>query len=549
MSPPAASQAFAPPPPSSPPLSSAGKGRVASQVAPKNFSRPFMAPREQVAPPSRPFRSDSVDSIEGRRQESSVGHGSSLEHSSSIGHSSQGAHSMSRSWEERQEFGMRRHEDERRKVAAAMVASRGGEMEDLREEGRPVGRELDSPAPFTTYDSPPLHARSLSSAQGSVVYPSPNPPSPYSPNPQHARVPSPLDSQPDGYGFPRRPTTPPLNSPLSNPRVPPPTPPVTSFSQLTRESSYEDRRSRTSEGPDTSPRQRNVLRKPRPEQREPPHTPPVPSPSLSTASPPEHLGPWSRFRSKSKSRVGGSKSSVGLAHHDASNDYRFSNTTDTSAYSQTSSTPTITFQPPSRPIGDLNELAQRARELGEQKRRWEQMQLKPSVARSAQAGFVHAGEANVEPAWLSAVMAASVVGEDEMERLGAGALSAGMMRRTVSDQGPQRLKEDVIKDPSRPPSLYSNYSFYSLPAEDGSGSGSRSPASRQISPNPSPGIGDGSRFAAQQSHSMRGGGGGSDGGQSMGTLQKAKAGLKTAPSRTPSGKRAEPESAEDYLRT
>jgi hypothetical protein len=162
------------------------------------------------------------------------------------------------------------------------------------------------------------------------------------------------------------------------------------------------------------------------------------------------------------------------------------------------------------------------------------MNLKPSVAKSAQAGFVHAGEANVEPGWLAAQEQA----EGELEMLGAPSAMPLPMRRTVSDQGPQRFEEKGDGQGSRAPSLYSNYSFYSLPAEDRS-----NPASRQVSPVPSPNFRDNSRFAAQQSQSMEG-----DEGQSMGTLQKAKAGLKAPPQRTPSGKRPEPESPEDYLR-
>lgn len=412
-------------------------------------------------------------------------------------------------------------------------------MEELREEreydraeARPVDRGMDSPAPFANYA--PLPTSRSPSLQEKVIYPSPNPPLSSPPHPDDSinstyRIPPPLDSAPAGYG-PQRPWTPPLNSPLSNPRAPPPTPPVSSYSQLARESPPKERRPHTREDPDVSPRQRNVLRKPRPEQRQAPPTPPAASPSAFSASPPsEHLGPWSRFRSKSKSS--GSKTSRGF---DDSADHRFSGATTTTTYSQDSSTPTITFQPPVRPVGDLNELAQRARELGEQRRRWDQTNLKPSVAKSAQAGFVHAGEANIEPGWL----AAQAQVEGDLEMLGAPSAMPIPMRRTVSDQGPQRFEEKGNGQGPRAPSLYSNYSFYSLPAEDRS-----NPASRQVSPAPSPNFPDDGRFAAQQSQSMGGGEG-----QSMGTLQKAKAGLKAPPQRTPSGMRPEPESPEDYLR-
>lgn len=418
----------------------------------------------------------------------------------------------------------------------AIPTSRSGQMEELRDErvyrgmdegpSRLISREVESPAPFSNPSpKPPSRSPSLQDRfDHSTSHPSlpVSPPRPrISPSNSMPRLPAPLDPTPV-FGSAQRPRSPPLASPLSNPRIPPPTPSVTGYSQLTREASYEDCRPRASNGPETSlPRQRNVLRKPRPEQRAPPLPPPAPSNALEDLPPStEPQRPWARFRSKSKSS--GSKTISGV---DGTADSRFSHLTTGSTYSQDSFTPTITFQPPSRPVGDLNELAQRARELGAQRRKWDELKLKASVAKSAQAGFVHAGEANVEPAWLETAPSA----EGEMERLSPG--SSPMMRRTVSDQGPQRLDETASTS-TRPPSLYSNYSYYSL-----------GQSSRHISPLAS--ATDDLQFASQQQATRSGGA--ANEGQAMGTLKKSKAGLKTQPQRTPSGKRAEPETAEDYL--
>ncbi|KAL8283627.1 hypothetical protein RQP46_005422 [Phenoliferia psychrophenolica] len=114
---------------SSPALSTNSSGRVRSQVAPKNFSRPIF-----VAPPTS-ARSDSYDSVNDTGQVTS-----------SLGHSSQGGHSMSSSWEGRVEMESRNQHEAKARVAEAQLASTAAASE-----WRPVDRGHDSPAPHTDY--------------------------------------------------------------------------------------------------------------------------------------------------------------------------------------------------------------------------------------------------------------------------------------------------------------------------------------------------------------------------------------------------------------
>ncbi|GAA6043957.1 hypothetical protein JCM8097_004888 [Rhodosporidiobolus ruineniae] len=335
-SPPANTTPLAPPPPLS-----ASTGRVRSQTfsSQKNFSRPFAPPpppaqaasTSSPPPPARtynaasrptPAHAGSGDSYLDRS--SSLGHASSVERSSSLGHSSQshGGDSLSQSWEDRQRHGFRQHEEAKRAIALARSKSQRVRAERVDEVG--VEELKDEPERVV----PPLpggswnpSAHSASESTSSIHFPTQSPP----PAPPHTAFSAHFslsyyrddeDDQDAQYALapPTRKGSLGPNSPLSNPRAPP-TPPSAPHSDLLAASPSfahaplsSSPRSPPS-APPSPPRQRNVLRKPRPEGRRPSDASSQPmarSPSaasnVSTSS--TGSGMFSRFRARSKSRSG-----------------------------------------------------------------------------------------------------------------------------------------------------------------------------------------------------------------------------------------------------
>ncbi|KAK4052410.1 hypothetical protein OIV83_002212 [Microbotryomycetes sp. JL201] len=221
-----------------------------------------------------------------------------------------------------------------------------------------------------------------------------------------------------------------------------------------------------------------------------------------------------------------------------------SNITVTSEYSQTSSTPTIrqgsssrTGPPLSTSSEQLSDLARRARDLTEHRRQFDDMLLKPSVARSAQASFVHAGEGGVSPDWLdrSRDEQSRMTEMQDLKKLHASA-PLPMMRRTTSDQGATRTAtpaEGQFDDSDR----LSQYSEYTTV---GTKQPQRTRKAESANSSPLLGMSNGlsslSREVSVASH------------MTNDTLRKATMGLKGAtPLRTASGQRADPESAYEYL--
>ncbi|KDE09373.1 hypothetical protein MVLG_00280 [Microbotryum lychnidis-dioicae p1A1 Lamole] len=484
-------------------------GRVASRTSARNFSRPFVAvaepttPNELAVPPLPPqygriqvSRSDSSDSIDQLARQSSLGHSSSIGHStsgheSSMGHgaSSQGGHSLSSSWEERRLMGLKGVELAKREM---LLKSHSGAMERLQEEERDQSTErrgrYSGPASSSCHSG--LDSQSSSPVEA-----------------QSAQMPSPAASP---------------------------------------------------------PRQRNVLRKRRPSDASarakdgitPPPEGTMPSLPQSTALAIEvalredpfaasegQSGRWAKFRS---SRSHSSKSKIRPSYGpeaDTAAEYE--------READSASVPHITFEPPSRPTGDLRDLALRAKQLSEQRHALEALSLKPSVAKSAAAGIVQRGDGrDLAPGWVQ--KEGDWDPEDEMESLAVKSVirppGISPKERSVSDQGPQRLYSDASEEnglsvlgsharPGTAASLYSNYSFYSLPTTmgasvfGGSKPGSiRSPTETEHSP---------SSPRAPSSMSI-----------SHPTFEKAKAGRKVEMTTTPEGEvvpRNEPQTCEDYL--
>ncbi|KAM0790665.1 hypothetical protein ACM66B_004524 [Microbotryomycetes sp. NB124-2] len=229
-----------------------------------------------------------------------------------------------------------------------------------------------------------------------------------------------------------------------------------------------------------------------------------------------------------------------------------SNVTTASDYSQTSSTPTIRASPspklgppPSKSSEQLSDLAQRARDLTEHRRKFDDMLLKPSVARSAQASFVHAGEGGVSPDWLdrSRDEQSRMTEMQELEKLHASTPLPITMRRTTSDQGPTTSRTNARAGPADgqfdDSDRMSQYSEYTAV---GTRQRSRKAESANTSPlmtfpdrmpGPSSSL---TREASLASH------------MTNDTLRKATMGLKgSTPLRTASGKRIDPETAYEYL--
>lgn len=379
---------------------------------------------------------------------------------------------MSRSWEGRNEMEARYRQGLK---AGGETGERPTSVEELRSTPMSGARSLDSPAPFSRFKT---------------LSPGPS----YSPPSLDADLPSSTAST-HPYALARSPgsaVAPPLQyvqrdegSHLDSyyaTALPTPTivfPPSHSTDDL------ESRRPRTAD----SSRSRNTLKKP----------PPAPR-SLHKDSMQHHSG-WSLFGSRSRSK---SRS------REVDSEHRLSGTT------IGSEAPTITFSehlPPVELGMSPDEIARRATEREEQRRQWER-EVQPSVAQSVAAGFVRGAGAPL-PGWAG----------EEVEQLEEG--RPGVMRRSVSDVGPQRHDRAPSAN-----SVYSNYSFYSLgPDSDGTRSAQTSPM-----------VGSKTTFAGKQ---------GAAGGL---TASKAKAGLKNTPAlgRNKAGlleaPSVAPESPDDFLR-
>ncbi|KAK4057039.1 hypothetical protein OIO90_001939 [Microbotryomycetes sp. JL221] len=216
----------------------------------------------------------------------------------------------------------------------------------------------------------------------------------------------------------------------------------------------------------------------------------------------------------------------------------------TSMYSQTSSTPTIrattpnnTGQgpPPSRSMEQLSDLASRARELTEHRRQFDDTLLRPSVARSAQASFVHAGEFGVSPDWLdkSQEEQSRLIEQVELQKL-QQAVPLPLMKRTKSDQGQSNMSGMNMTSPAHgqfhDSDRMSHYSEYTAVGPQST--------RKAVSANTSPMLGSSSGLTREVSVASH---------LTNDTLRKATMGLKSAPLRTASGKRVEPESAYEFL--
>ncbi|SCZ89030.1 BZ3500_MvSof-1268-A1-R1_Chr1-1g00905 [Microbotryum saponariae] len=373
---------------------------------------------------------------------------------------------------------------------------------------------------------------------------------------------------------PPGPSADPRVSLLENPRAPP-APPLHLFNSPTsssyhggfdgQSSSPVEARSVQMPSPTASPpRQRNVLRKRRPSDAAarakdgitPPPEGTMPSLPQSTALAIEvalredpfaasegQSGRWAKFRSRSHSSKTKIRPSYG-PEADMAAEYE--------READSASVPHITFEPPSRPTGDLRDLVLRAKQLSEQRHALEALSLKPSVAKSAAAGIVQRGDGkDLAPGWVQ--KDGDGEPEDEMESLAVKSLirppGISPKERSVSDQGPQRLYSDASEEenglsvsvsharPGTANSLYSNYSFYSLPTTMGASVfGGSKPGSIR------------SPTEAQQSHSSPRAP--SSMSISHPTFEKAKAGRKVEMTTTPEGEvvpRNEPQTCEDYL--
>ncbi|SCV71640.1 BQ2448_3228 [Microbotryum intermedium] len=362
---------------------------------------------------------------------------------------------------------------------------------------------------------------------------------------------------------------------LENPRAPPAPPlhllnspaPSSHYSGFDRQSSspVETRSAQMPSLSTSPPRQRNVLRKRRPSDAAarskdgltPPQEGTIPSLPRSTALaievalredpfavPEGHSGRWAKFRSRSHGRS--SKSKIRPS---------YGSEADTAAEyereADSASVPHITFEPPNRPMGDLRDLALRAKQLSEQRRALEALSLKPSVAKSAAAGIVQRGDgSDLAPEWVQKEGDGDP--EDEMESLAAKSVirppGIGPKQRSISDQGPQRSYSDASEEehglsvsasharPGTSNSLYSDYSIYSLPTTTVTTAVGGSKPGSIISPT-----------VAQQASLTRAP---SSMSISHPTFQKAKAGRKVEMITTAEGEvvpRNEPQTCEDYL--
>lgn len=458
------------------PLQPSNAGRLPSQTMPRNFSRPLQ--------PVRP--SESVESHDENGQ-------------SSLDHSSQGAHSLSSSWEGRLQY-------EVQQLNAQKAATR-----QIAQTQAPPSPPAESPAPFTQWMhpsrpaprpldtpsfSPPLHTPSSSFYQTT----------PNSPSSSFHQIPP--TSQASFYHSPsgtQLSSFPPQSEPPHAPNdradvayrldsyyasADSDTSPIPVFSH----DELKERRSR----PSSPPRQRNVLRKPRP----PDHK----QSSSRDVHQEEGGGLWGRFRSKSRTR----KSS----HTDESE----------SNYSQEGSV--IAFGSSPDEFGRTETRDNPFTRSGGAK----------SSVGSSRSGY---NANSLSPGWP---LGRDGYGSDDVERLDDSEHHpTSMMVRSASDLGPARLPREP--DTNRPPSLYSNYSFYSLPPDDGQ---LRS-ASREPSPRASPNSSTTTFLPLSNNSTM------STLVHSNSIAKAAKARSRTAPvlTRSPSGKlepQREPETPDDFLR-
>ncbi|GJN92423.1 hypothetical protein Rhopal_005453-T1 [Rhodotorula paludigena] len=333
----------------SPPSLAQSQGRTRSQTfssGPKNFSRPFLPPSPTHSPlrptadlapivpsarrPSSP-RTDTADTSLSSPldRSSSLGHASLLDRSSSMGHSSATSHSThALAWDD----GARTRMQEEAKRAIALARSRsqravaGREygshdrdadgsfeelqsVEDVQEVLSPYGGEVDD-SPSSIHFPPPSSAPSLPPPAPATAYSV----SEYGDTAQYAVYhpedePLPHDS-PAALSAPFRPASPTTPAPFYLA----PSSPVASTSTLSlphHQPPFDLPIPQLHVPPaPASPRQRNVLRKPRPPPSAASDSASQPmarshSGASSTKSEPAHPpkgGIWSRFRSRSKSR-------------------------------------------------------------------------------------------------------------------------------------------------------------------------------------------------------------------------------------------------------
>ncbi|KAI5480897.1 cell cycle inhibitor, Nif1 [Pseudohyphozyma bogoriensis] len=254
-----------------------------------------------------------------------------------------------------------------------------------------------------------------------------------------------------------------------------------------------------------SPRQRNVLRKSRPAEQPSPEIQPSPS-------------KWSMFRPRSKSHSRVSKDTI-----------------DTAGYPRSPDPPTIAFsEEPSTSLGvNPDDILRRISDVELKRKTSAPTTLRPSPGKS---GFVHSG-GGLSPSFQSSTALYS----EEMERLDEGPTQ---MARSASDIGPLRTQDHQRASSSN--SLYSNYSFYSMPPEDITKSRSPSISSQTspaTSPAPSPMISPAVKFDTSAT---------GPGLKPSNSIAKAKAGIRTAPVlvRSPSGTlepKSPPKTADDFL--
>lgn len=411
-------------------------------TAPRNFSRPFRGP-----PPSESFQEPnqhhrlSIDSSEphtNMERSSSLGH-SSAAHSSNLEHSSQGAHSMSGSWDERRQLEFGSYAAAREAARAGMASSRSGHVEELSERMERVRAFDGDSTGYTEHARPALDPPSAPPRSSSFSSPS-----------KTAEIPNsfrdlPLDrgqtAESSRYGGSQN-----LLSPTLSAHAPKA---VSSTPTALRDSRLRMPGIRTA---DNSPQAAQNGFHAAPSRDSPS------APSFINSPPKERRGAWARFRSRSKSR-----SSKGPP---SPTEPRFNSFSAASTYSDSySGAPAVTFDPPRRPLGDLDDLAARARELTERRRRFDELKLQPSVARSVQAGFVHAGEAGVAPAWLAVKAEGDTIDVDHRNLLQPPPTSSRPpnMQRSVSEQGSPELRlngnaRDGLRTPSQTQSLHSSYS-------------------------------------------------------------------------------------------